>query len=388
MHRKHLLLPLLAIRPAAPQSLANILASQNDTLSVLNSFLSQEQAFLETVANTSDITVLAPSNAALSSLPQSVVDRVDSDPHFLGALLNYHVLNGTYYAAGLATGGPHQLLRTLLADAPPYAAVPGGQRVVAAADGADGSVSLRSGLQRTARVQLADYNFTGGTVHIVDSLLTVPANLSETLLVGGYTAAVGALRQGGLADVLDADGAPLTVLVPSNAGFAAVGSLVADMSAEDLQLVLGYHVVQGRALYAAMLADGEGVQTLQGGDVTFRREDGGVFVNGARVLVEDVLVANGVVHIIDNILNPLSPKATPDPTLSTQPPAFSGASSTGGIPFTTGVTVPPTDPATSLTPTTRTSSASPDITGAAAPMKTGAAGVAAMVGGAAAMWNL
>lgn len=299
MHHKHLLLASTALSLASGQTLTDVLASQNDSLSVLNSFLTDEQAFIETLSSTPDITVLAPSNGALSSLPQSVVDRIDTDPHYLSALLNYHILNGTYYAALLAGGGPHQLLRTLLDPANPYAAVPGGQRVLATGNGDDDVVSLYSGLQRAARVELTDYNFTGGTMHIIDSMLTLPANLSTTLLVGGYTAAVGALREGGMADALDGDSTPLTVLVPNNAGFAAVGSLVADMTVEDLQLVLGYHVVQGQVLYAAALGDGEGVQTLQGGDVTFRREDGGVFVNGARVLVEDLLVANGVVHIID-----------------------------------------------------------------------------------------
>jgi len=299
MHHKHLLFASTALSLALGESLSEVLASQNDSLSVLNSFLANEQAFINTLSNTPNITVLAPSNSALSSLPQSVVDRIGTDPDFLSALLNYHILNGTYYAAWLASGGPHQLLRTLLGNAPPYAAVPDGQRLLATGNGDDDVVSLRSGLQSAADVELTDFNFTGGTMHIIDSMLTLPANLSTTLLVDGYTAAVGALRQGGMADTLDGDDTPLTVLVPSNAGFAAVGSLVADMTTEDLQLVLGYHVVQGQVLYAATLGNEEGVQTLQGGDVTFRREDGGVFVNGARVLVEDLLVANGVVHIID-----------------------------------------------------------------------------------------
>lgn len=300
MHRKHLL-PLTGMGLTACQSLSDMLASQNSTLSTLNGFLSQEQSLLAAFSNTPNITVLAPSNAALSALPQSVVNRVNTDPNFLPALLSYHVLNGTYYAAALSAAPAHQAYQTLLSAGAPYTLVPGGQRLLVetAAGGAAATVTLLSGLQHAAHLEMADYNFTGGTMHIIDRLLTMPANLTTTLLEGGYTAAVGALRQAGMGAVLDVDQTPLTVLVPNNSGFAAVGSLVADMTAEDLELVLGYHVVQGRVLYAEMIGEGEAVQTMQGGDVTFRREEGSMFVNGARVVVYDVLMANGVVHIID-----------------------------------------------------------------------------------------
>jgi len=39
--------------------------------------------------------------------------------------------------------------------------------------------------------------------------------------------------------------------------------------------------------------------TLNGGNVTINIQNGSVFVNGAQVVVPDVLVANGVIHVID-----------------------------------------------------------------------------------------
>lgn len=39
--------------------------------------------------------------------------------------------------------------------------------------------------------------------------------------------------------------------------------------------------------------------TVGGGNVTIRVENGSVFVNSAKVIIPDVLVANGVVHVLD-----------------------------------------------------------------------------------------
>ena len=43
--------------------------------------------------------------------------------------------------------------------------------------------------------------------------------------------------------------------------------------------------------------------TVQGGDLTIMTE-GGVTVNGAKVVAADVVAANGVIHVIDAVLLP------------------------------------------------------------------------------------
>jgi uncharacterized surface protein with fasciclin (FAS1) repeats len=70
------------------------------------------------------------------------------------------------------------------------------------------------------------------------------------------------------------------------------------MTLEDLTSVLNYHVVQGKVLYSQLIGEGSEV-TAEGGSLNFRVENGGLFVNGARVVASDVLVGNGVVHVVD-----------------------------------------------------------------------------------------
>ncbi|KAK0652650.1 FAS1 domain-containing protein [Cercophora newfieldiana] len=336
MQIKHLAQLALASGVSA-QTLQDMLAQQNATLSILNGFLEQQQALFNSLTNTADITVLAPSNNALSNLPQDVVNKASTDPNFLSALLSYHILNGTFYTSNLTSAQKPLFIQTLL-NSSSYANVTGGQRVVSDVK-SNGDVNLWSGALSPATVQSNNFNFTGGTIHIIDSMLSMPSNLTTTLLASNLTAAVGALQQSHLAKTLDQQ-SELTVFAPNNAAFEAIGSLIADMTADDLKNVLKYHVVEGQVLYSGMVTNGETQGTMQGAKVTFREEDGELWVNGAKVLAANMLMSNGVVHVIDGVLNPENPSAEPNPVAATPAPAFIGASATGGIPFTTGITPP------------------------------------------------
>lgn len=143
--------------------------------------------------------------------------------------------------------------------------------------------------------------------------------------------------------------------------------------------------------------DGMTVPALAGGDLRITISDGNVFVNSAKVLIPDVLVANGVVHVIDNVLNPNNTSAMPEATASTQMPAFSGASTMtnlGGI--TSGIPTPSATVGMAPTPAAGGSedtaedgaAASTSAEGAASPMRTGAIGAAALFAGAGAWMNV
>jgi uncharacterized surface protein with fasciclin (FAS1) repeats len=57
--------------------------------------------------------------------------------------------------------------------------------------------------------------------------------------------------------------------------------------------------VNGTVGYSSGLVSGS-ITTLNGGNVAIQvADDGSVTVNGAKVITPNVLVANGVVHVID-----------------------------------------------------------------------------------------
>ncbi|KAF9765390.1 hypothetical protein IL306_002334 [Fusarium sp. DS 682] len=360
---------------AAAQSRPNLTAaleSENSTLSELSGLLRAQPSLLRDLGRLRNVTILAPSNDAIKDLlnDTAVARMVENDPSFVGAVLQYHVLNGTYYASNISD--TPAFVPTLLNNAT-YANVTGGQRVEAMAMG--DTVSFYSGFRQQSNVTKADLNFTGGVIHIINKVLAVPKNLSDTAIAANLSAVAGALTEAKLVTPLTSE-KNITVFAPSNSAFANIGSILSNLSESDLESILKYHVVNNTLGYSSTLKNGS-LTTSEGEKLNIVVHNGTVFVNEAKVIVPDVLIANGVVHVIDAVLNPDKPSATANPTASTQEAAFSGASSVSDIPFTSGVPEN-TAAATGLSPSTSTESAA---------QATAAIALGALFGGAALVMN-
>lgn len=371
------LLSLALVGAASAQSrtsLTDALDSKNDTLSELNGLIKAQPGLARSLSQLRNITILAPSNDALGALlnDTTVAKQVAADPGLISAILQYHVLNGTYYASNI-TDTP-AFVKTLLTNET-YTNVTSGQVVEAVA--ANDTVSFYSGFRAQSNVTEANLNFTGGTIHIINRVLTIPKNLTDTAIAANLSAVVGAFTKADLGkDVVEEKN--ITVFAPNNAAFADIGSVVGNLSSDDLESILKYHVVNGTVGYSSTLKNGT-LRTSEGEDIKIAIHDGDVFVNEAKVVIPDVLIANGVLHVVDGVLNPENPSATANPTAKTQAPAFSGASSASdvGVPFTSGVSQG-TEQATGLTTSTSTQ---------AAPHATAAVALGALLGGAAVVMN-
>lgn len=114
--------------------------------------LSNNSAVLDSLSDATNITILAPSNNALNMyLDESdVQDMIMMDSGLVQALLQYHVLNGTYYADNI-TDTP-TFVPTLL-DNSTYSNVTGGQVVECMSSG--GNVSIYSALKHQSNVTQA-----------------------------------------------------------------------------------------------------------------------------------------------------------------------------------------------------------------------------------------
>lgn len=131
--------------------------------------LEQQQAVFNAANNTQDITVLAPSNNALSSLSATVVSRISSDLDCLAALLSYPSSTGRTTSHS-SLRRPTPCISRMLLNSSFYSTVAGGQRVMSRRSA--GAVDLYSGEENITLLQLTDYNFTGGTVRIIDVMLS------------------------------------------------------------------------------------------------------------------------------------------------------------------------------------------------------------------------
>jgi len=179
-----------------------------------------------------------------------------------------------------------------------YANVTGGQ--VVGVEREDSSVTIFSGLLQNSSVITPNVNFTGGVVHVIDNVLTLPPSASDTLSAAGLSSLAGALTNASLVDTVNGL-ENVTIFAPNNAAFRNISSALAGVSTENLTRILQYHVVQSdQVLYSTRLTNGANVTTLEGTNITVTiNDDDAVFINGARVITPNVLIAGGVVHIID-----------------------------------------------------------------------------------------
>ncbi len=120
---------------------------------------------------------------------------------------------------------------------------------------------------------------------------------------GRFTTLVAALQAANLVETLSGVG-PFTVFAPTDDAFAklpagTVDALLADIPA--LTDILLYHVVPGE-----LLADDvvllDKAETLLGENVMIKVQDGNVFINDSLVVITNIVADNGVIHVIDTVL--------------------------------------------------------------------------------------
>merc|ERR1712230_116647 len=339
------------------------LLSGTDSLSSLNDLVGNYPDFAATLASWEDVTILAPSNDALETLMNSDAGSMLDNDEFVQSLLRYHVLNGTVYSSNI-TQTP--IFAPTYLNSSMYSNVTGGQ--VVAAQMEDGEAQFVSGLKQVSTVSEANVNYTNGVVHIIDEALMIPGNLTSTAQNANLTAFLGAASNASLAEILS------------------------------------YHVIEGTVAYSSDLSN-TSLTTLQGDDVEITIAKGSVMVNNATVTNANILFAGGVIHVIDQVLNPNQMSSNSSSNSSDSDNAFGATSTASEVPFTSGQPTPTTTITELVTSTSRvivsqtptggagsadsdssdsnSDSSSSSTDGAWIAKPTGAMGAAALFGGAA-----
>lgn len=101
---------------------------------------------------------------------------------------------------------------------------------------------------------------------------------------------------------------PFTVFAPSDEAFAklpkgALAELLKPENKGKLKNLLKYHVVAGR-LMAAEVALLNAARSVEGRNLTIRTKSGKLRVDGAVITKADIAASNGVIHVIDAVLQP------------------------------------------------------------------------------------
>jgi len=182
-------------------------------------------------------------------------------------------------------------------------------------DVVNSSVVLSLNGNREATVTITDIEASNGVIHVIDAVLN-PNDSVETIVQtavdnGSFTLLAAALTEADLVDTLEGTG-PFTVFAPTDAAFNAIGIFSAADLPDDPALtdLLTYHVYDGSVLATAAIAlSGSNVPMLSGDLMSIDFDDPDLVLNQgggreATVVTPNVLASNGVIHVIDTVLDP------------------------------------------------------------------------------------
>lgn len=136
--------------------------------------------------------------------------------------------------------------------------------------------------------------------------------VQTAIAAGNFTKLAAALTTAGLVDTLEGKG-PFTVFAPDDAAFAAFESahpgVLAGLSKADLTTILTYHVVAGAAVASKDLKNDQVFTTVSGSPLLIDTTSGvkltdGIKADDATVTTPDVEASNGVIHVINFIIQP------------------------------------------------------------------------------------
>ena len=284
------------IAPADPQSIVEV-AVANGSFTTLIAALEATGLDVTLSDMDSKFTVFAPTDDAFALLGQDVIDALLADTDTLSDILTYHVISGEVDSS---------------------AAISSAGSLVEMVNGDSVGLSLDGDnlLVNTATVILVDVAADNGVIHVIDAVLTPPAdkgtptmNIVDTAVAAGdFGTLVTALQAAGLDATLADETQSFTVFAPTDAAFAMIDPetlnlLIADTDA--LSSVLLQHVVSGEVnSVTAYTLNGSSATTASGAaiPVAINTELDTLTFGGATVQTTDIYTTNGIIHVIDTVV--------------------------------------------------------------------------------------
>lgn len=245
-------------------------------------------------------TVFAPTNEAFTAL----LDELDAGSlddvaeETLTSILLYHVIDGRFESSAISTGYYSSL----------SAGPAEGYHLSFYVDMDDVRINEKADIIDT------DISADNGVIHVLDEVLLPLSITGHAVANENLSSLTAAVTKAGLAGTLDSDENVFTVFAPVNAAFetflSELGVGLDDLTADDLTPVLLYHALEGfvgaedvSAGYVPTLSSAQGnTASLQ-----VSVNDDGVFLNDAsEVIMTDIVATNGVVHVIDGVVQPMT----------------------------------------------------------------------------------
>lgn len=237
--------------------------------------------------------VFAPTDAAFSDFPPGVLEALLADPAGeLSQILLYHlsaeVLTTSSFFNQLSVSTIH------------------GDSVLI-------TINSLGIFIDDAQIIVGNIQADNGIVHVISSVLqptAVNGTVREIIMNSpNHIIYESLLDFSNLLNNLQGPG-PYTVFAPTDNAFEAlpagfIETLLADQTGALANLLM-YHQ-NSSIILTDNMSNGQKIAMINGDTVQVSINNQGIFINGARIITEDIIASNGVVHVIDAVLLPPSP---------------------------------------------------------------------------------
>jgi len=242
--------------------------------------------------DTNNYTVFAPVNDAFEELLNDLSTTLDDlSKDDLTPILLYHVINDFVAAEDVTTG----YFNTL--------SIANNNYVSVKIDVSTSGVFLNN----SSEVVLTDVVATNGVIHVIDKVI-LPNNVVDIAINNSdFSILVDAVVKAELAETLSGEGS-FTIFAPTNSAFETLFnelniSGISELTKEDLTPILLAHVVSGN-FKSTDLSNGS-IQTLNAQkSISIDLTSGVIIDGGISVIAADIQGSNGIVHVIDKVINP------------------------------------------------------------------------------------
>ncbi|TCD65884.1 hypothetical protein EIP91_002044 [Steccherinum ochraceum] len=296
-----------ALSGAGLTSIASIALNVNST--------AVGQSVLANISNGTPHLLFAPTNQALQAISLT-------DNNTLADTLAYHVVPGNF-SSSVPTYPNTTLGRTLLTDGN-FVQLEGGNKaqVVAWATRADKKIHVLN--QKNDSTVVNSTSVGNLTIWIIDHVLQIPQDFSTTVLADNlsltgvdtvlksvqtpfFNSTTNSTGNITLFDAFTSAFHGFTFFAPNASAIQTVQSQLQALNTSEAQNLIYNHLLNGTTVYSPNLAS-QSFTTAAGETLSFIINSTGQFITDkatnitAKIVQPDVLLPNGVVHVIDRVL--------------------------------------------------------------------------------------
>lgn len=164
----------------------------------------------------------------------------------------------------------------------------------------------------TATVYQADIACSNGNLFFISNVIRFPYSMSSMCKLQGLGVSFRYLLESCALNAISNCTPSITVFVPQS---MAIDKYLSTAHApEELTEMVKVHHVKGM-YYSPDLKDGMSLETFNDIKLKVSIEGGTVKVNGIKVIKTDIICKNGVIHFIEDCINPMNPPKSSDKLL-------------------------------------------------------------------------